>query len=182
LHASAVRLGDAAVAFSGISGAGKTTTARAFVAAGAGFVCEDKLAIKLSDSGTYVAVDGEKLVADWVSSAAGDLVRTGTAACSRLDFAATGTMVPLAEIGFLDVRRRSPGSHAGRSLSPLEVAGAVFRNAFYGSDVSKEWIRHLHVAAMIGRTVRGYELTLPDGLDRLAQTAAELTRVSSIRS
>ncbi len=49
LHASAVNIGDAVIAFAGETGAGKSTTAAAFVALGARNIADDVVAVKLDD-------------------------------------------------------------------------------------------------------------------------------------
>ena len=88
--------------------------------------------------------------------------------------------MPLAEIGFLDAQRRTPGHFTARALSETEAAGTIFRNAFYGSDADRDWIRHLQTAAHVARTVRGYALTVPDGLERLAEAGGGLVRAGSL--
>ena len=61
LHASAVRIGDAAVLFCGPSGAGKSTLAAALVEAGHDHVADDFCAISFAADGTpMVAPDGRR--------------------------------------------------------------------------------------------------------------------------
>jgi hypothetical protein len=180
LHASAVALGGRAIAFSGSSGAGKTSTARALAQAGAQLVCEDKLAVKLRGGGVTVAALGERAIVDWVASTASALTSSGSASCAGLDRAVEGQPIPLVEIGFLDHLRRTSGALTARLLTKTETAGAVFRHAFYGSDADQDWLRHLRTAAEIGQSVRGFALTVPDGLDRLAEAAVELARTGSL--
>ena len=180
LHASAVALGDQVIAFSGFSRAGKTSTARAFVNAGAQFICEDKLLIQVGEAGTRVAPHGERAVGAWAAATAEALRSSKPATCAGLDQAMQGETMRLAEIGFLDAQSRTPGPYAAAGLSETATAGAVFRNAFYGSDANQDWIRHLRTAARIGQTVRGFDLTVPDGLDRLAEAAAGLARAGSL--
>jgi coenzyme PQQ synthesis protein D (PqqD) len=180
LHASAVALGDHALAFSGFSGAGKTSAARAFVNAGAQPICEDKLLLQVGEAGTLVAPLGERAITEWAAATAEALRSSQPATCAGLDRAMQGKTMRLAEIGFLDAQRRTPGPYAAAALSETETAGAVFRNAFYGSDANRDWIRHLRTAAQIGQTVRGFNLTVPDGLERLAEAAAEPVRARSL--
>ena len=180
LHASAVALHGYAIAFSGMSGAGKTTTARALVAAGAQLICEDKLLIQIAEGRTLVAPFGERAVSEWVASTVVALRASRTSTCADLDLVLQGDLMPLAEIGFLDAQRRTAGPFVARALSETETAGTVFRNAFYGSDADRDWIRHLRSAAHIARTVRGYALTVPDGLERLTEAASGLVRAGSV--
>jgi hypothetical protein len=59
IHASAVDLGDNAVAFTGLSGAGKTTTARSLARHGGRILCEDKLLLRVSPGGVDTPIDAE---------------------------------------------------------------------------------------------------------------------------
>jgi hypothetical protein len=182
LHASAVSLRGQVVAFAGLSGAGKTSTARAFARSGLPLICEDKLIIRTDAAGTVVAPSGEKAVAAWVAATARELAAAKHATCADLDRAVEGETMPLAEIGFLDASRRTSGAYAARALSETETAAAAFRNAFYGSDANADWVRHLRTAAHIGRTTHGFALSLPDGLDRLDEAARWLMRAGSLRT
>jgi len=180
LHASAVAMNGSVVAFSGVSGAGKTSSARALARAGGQLICEDKLLVQFRDTGAVVSPAAEKAVAQWVEITSSDLRTAKHATCSSLDVAGGAETIPLVEIGFLDARQRTSGPYSCRALSETETAGAVFRHAFYGSDAGPEWIRYLQTAARIGRAVRGFELAMPDGLDRLADTAAKIRRAGSL--
>jgi len=182
LHASAVAMDGKVVAFSGVSGAGKTSSARAFARAGAQLICEDKLLVQIRETGAVVAPVAERAVGRWVEVTAQTFGTSNQATCSSLDLAVGGETIPLVEIGFVGARQRTPGPYACRALSDTETAGAVFRHAFYGSDASQEWIRYLRTAARIGQTVRGFELAMPNGLDRLADAAAKVVRAGSLNA
>lgn len=67
LHGSAIKAGDGAVLFSGVSGAGKSTTAAAFVRRGYRLLADDVCAIEVNDSGQPIVRPGypqHKLWAD----------------------------------------------------------------------------------------------------------------------
>ncbi len=64
LHASAVRIGDAAVAIAGDAGAGKSTTAAALALRGAGGLCEDIAALHESE-GRFCIEPGYPRVCLW---------------------------------------------------------------------------------------------------------------------
>ena len=64
LHASAVRIGDAAVAIAGDAGAGKSTTAAALALRGSAALCEDIAALQESEGSFYVE-PGYKRVCLW---------------------------------------------------------------------------------------------------------------------
>jgi hypothetical protein len=182
LHAAAVELNGSVIAISGESGAGKTTTAHALADAGATLVAEDKLPILISGSQIGVSLVGERVIADWVSSAARELRQSHRADCSLLDRAFAERIVPLAEIGFIDIEHRTvTGGHLAQRLDPVAAAGEIFRGCFYGSDLAEHWNRHLRSAALIAETTSAFELKLPSGLDRLAGTAAQIVSGGSVR-
>ena len=64
LHASAVRLNDAAVVFAGPAGAGKSTTAAAMALRGAGGLCED-IAALYEENGEFFVQPGHPRVCLW---------------------------------------------------------------------------------------------------------------------
>jgi hypothetical protein len=70
INASAVRMGDAAVAFVGLRGAGKSTMAAALVARGHTLVADDTVAIDRTDDGRFVMRPGVPRVTLWPDSAA----------------------------------------------------------------------------------------------------------------
>ncbi len=169
LHASAIEIEGRIVAFCGLSGAGKTTTARAFSQTGAKLISEDQLLISAQGDEIVVTTNGEKSLAAWVARTADELVLNRRARFEDLSSIANGAFVPLTEIGFLDRTRRSRGPYTAKALTSLATSGAVFRNTFYGSDADSDWTRQLEFAANVGRRVLGFDLNLPDDLLRLAE-------------
>ena len=151
LHASAVAVRGHVIAFSGFSGAGKTSTARASRRAGAQLICEDKLIVRPLDDGPIVARLGDAPS----SSGSRRPPRRWTGRRRELfdlDLGLNGDMMPLAEIGFLDAEQQDVRVLRFAALSETETAGAVFRHGFYGSDANQDWIRHLRTAAHIAQT------------------------------
>lgn len=184
LHSSAVEIGGGVMAFSGQSGAGKTTTAHALVSAGAVLIAEDKLLVKAGRWGVEALSAGETAVRRWVDEAAVAISVRGSVTCETLDALDSGPAVPLREIGFLSDIRRGPGGRRieSRRLTPLEQAGALFNNSFHGSDAQMAWEQRLATCATLGRTVPGYELTPPDGLAHLEEAAAVAVADGTLRS
>jgi hypothetical protein len=183
LHASAVSLGGKVIAFTGASGAGKTTTARALSAAGGAIVSEDLLWVETDGSRVMVSESGERTIGAWVAETARRLRAGGEIDCRGFGASLRrGALLPLAEIGFLDVRRRVGEGYLGRALRPWETAGLVFRNSFHGSAESQAWIRGLERAAKIGTASSGVELRLPDGLGRLELEMRRVGGAASLRS
>lgn len=176
VHASAVVLNGAIVAFCGESGAGKTTTARALVRAGATPFCEDKLVLQ-DVNGVAAGLGGsEERIQVWTEAAANKLASGSAASCVELDGAPGDRCVPLGEMGFIDVSRRAGESIDPVPLTSLEVASAIFRNSFYGSDAPEDWIRRLRNAASVARRIHAYDLEMPRGIPTLEQAAADFVR------
>lgn len=71
LHASAVQVGNEAWCFMGVPGAGKSTTAAAFVKAGCPLLSDDLTAIKLDPSGQAFIVPGFPQLKVWENTARG---------------------------------------------------------------------------------------------------------------
>jgi len=182
LHASAVLAADGLIAFSGVSEAGKTTSARALAAAGATLACEDKLVVRERDGRPEGLLGGEDAMRAWTEWATGELAARGRAPCDRLDAACAGPSAPIREIGFIAAARRQGGAIAAVALTEVETAAAVFGNSFYGADVPEQWARRLQSAAELAGIVRGYELTMPATLGQLDDAAAEVVRRGSFRS
>ena len=173
LHASAVLLNQSIVAFAGKSGAGKTTTGRAFAAAGAQLLCEDKLLLRDTAGALEAVVDGERRITGWVASAVAELSAGRPARCDALDDAAAGDSRPIGAIGFLDVARRSGTRLAARLLDRAQATRAIFSNTFHGSERPEDWRRHLTIAADATRHLPVYELTAPDSVTALEAAARE---------
>ncbi|HVV15780.1 MAG TPA: PqqD family peptide modification chaperone [Polyangia bacterium] len=183
LHASAALLGSTAVAFCGLSGAGKTTTVRALVEAGAEPICEDKLVIRRrAEAPGFEAVRGaEEIIKHWAEEALDDLWSGRPASCGALSEIARGPAVRLTEIGFIAADQRTGTRMTGAALSPAEAAGRVFSNLFYGSDTPDSWRSQLRNAVDLADTTISWAIKMPDGLAALRQAAFEIVRSGSLR-
>lgn len=134
LHASAVRIGDAAVLFCGPSGAGKSTLAAALVEAGYDHVADDFCAIDFGTDGTpTVAPDGRRHKL-WDSAIDGLTAYDRRGGTVRSDMTkyyvdprrTVATPLPIAAIIELAV-----GEDTGlRSLTGFETVGLVRVNAY----------------------------------------------------
>lgn len=94
LHASAVDIGGSVIAFAGESGAGKSTTAAAFVAQGAHSVADDVVAVRLGDVPlVYPALPQLKLLPDAVD-------RLGLADEAQVEFLSKRIYRPEASFDF----------------------------------------------------------------------------------
>lgn len=181
LHASAVLLGRSIIAFSGRSGAGKTTTARAVAKAGAQLVGEDKLVLRRVEDRIEGVIDCERRIFEWATGAAPDLSAGRAARCDGLDAAAGGESRPIGALGFLDVARRSGSALDAAPLGRAQATRALFGNSFHGSDRPEVWRRHLEAAAGAAVGFPTFEITAPSGLAALESAAGELAARGSLR-
>ena len=179
LHGSAVvRTDGQIVAFLGSGGAGKTSTAQAFEAAGWKMIAEDKVVLRAMGNAWEVAVDGEREITDWVSSTRSRLMETAVGTwvetCAPAS-ATTGLVAPLADIMLIDQARRWQGDLRTDRLGATTAAGEIFRHGFYGSPAPDEWRRNLLVAATLARSARTYQATVPEGLTELRAAVLRYT-------
>jgi hypothetical protein len=182
LHAASVEIAGRILAFAGLSGAGKSTSAQAMAQAGALLVSEDQLPISLVDARAMVPLEGERIIQSWISKASEDLRVKGRASCTDLDAVARGEQLPLAEIGFLQRERRTTDDYVFSELDALGTASSVFRHVFYGADSRDAWDEALKIASALGASVAGAELSFPAGLEKLPSVARRLTAAGTFRA
>jgi hypothetical protein len=177
MHASAVLAEGRLLVFSGRSGTGKTTTARALVKAGAILVSEDKLVVRTDAVGSVAWCEAEASIETWVTQATLAILADGRVSCGGLDETAGGEEVPIAEIGFFeDAAPRRGFDVVSRRMEVSEAAAASFCGMFLGSGLAEAWRRQLGAAAGLALDVPGYALVMPDGLPALAQAAEVIVR------
>ena len=172
LHASACVLSEGLTAFAGPSGAGKTTTARAFADAGSQLIAEDLLLLTPADSKPSIALGGERRAHDWADEACSRLTTSGEVGCDRLDRILEGAATrPLNAIWFVDRSRRQGDGIQLRPLSILEGALALMSNNFLGADDPDSWRRHARDCYRISGFITRWELAAPQGVERVAAAA-----------
>jgi hypothetical protein len=173
LHASAVSVAGTCVAFSGASGAGKTTLAHAFAAAGAPLVAEDAFIVRLDETKAVAGVSAvEARARAWVDRALA-MVRSGDnrVECHTLFDGNEPPSIPLSLIAFLDPARRTGTALQARPLGTTDTAVSLLRNLFWGAVDSAAYGRGLEWSAALATTVAGAELTVPGGLPHLEAAA-----------
>jgi Coenzyme PQQ synthesis protein D (PqqD) len=170
LHAAACRIGSRTIAVCGRSGAGKTTTARAFERAGAGLLSEDLLILSSGDDRPTVYVEGERAAREWCRAAARNFTRApGSAlAYESLRDVGSGATIPLDALWFVDSERRVGDELVLEAVSKARAATLLLGNGFLATSDAPTWRRFLVRAAHIARRVPVYEATTPAGLDPLA--------------
>jgi hypothetical protein len=173
LHAASCRVGEKLLAFAGQSGAGKTTTARAFVQAGATSISEDLLVFKATAPRPTVALGSEERVHGWAKRAAEHLA-AGAARMPSHDLAAMadGPDMPLSAVLFVDAARRAGSDFVVRSLSDADGLLALMENDFLGASSTESWRQFIATATALCSAIQLGEVTAPAGVERLAPAAA----------
>jgi hypothetical protein len=175
LHASACLLPEGLTAFSGRSGAGKTTTARAFERAGARLISQD-LVVLTAASTPAVVLDGESRAHAWAAATADTLAGGSVAelSCGGLaHVTAPGPELSLRAIWFVDSARRSGHGLQRQRLAAVDGTLALLANSFLGSESPESWRRHVRETHGIVASLALWDVTTPDGLDRLAAAARD---------
>ncbi len=181
LHASAVRLDERAFAWSGLSGAGKTTLARALVEAGAGLVAEDLVVLATpvagQEGGVRVLVDGEARIRAWASERAPTLAAGGEVDGASLLLAIEGVAtVPLLRLGFVG----APVTRIARAqrfveapMAVPEVVARLLENGFAELATRQVWWAVLDGAGRLAAEVTCSSVLVPEGLPGLAEAAED---------
>jgi hypothetical protein len=168
LHGSSCLVGTALLGICGRSGAGKTTTARTLAKYTGGLVSEDLLVLGPDLRNPFVFIGGESYVHRWSLEAVRALGDHVGADCDAdtLGLAASGESIPLRSIWFLDVRRRGE-LFSVRPLERADALGHLMTNNFLGSAGTTNWRRHLIASTAITSAVESFELSVPNGIERL---------------
>jgi hypothetical protein len=174
LHAAACVFGDRLIAFCGQSGAGKTTTARAFAAAGRPLHAEDMVILDLA-AAPRAHVGAEAALRSWVAAATAEVLRDPTAviACATLpSLVRTATTIPITAALFLDRARRSGTDLRAEPLLPVECLPELLQSSFLGSARPDDWRAFVAANAAVARAVPGFRLWTPDGVSALGAAVA----------
>ncbi len=141
LHAAACSVGENLLAFSGISGAGKTTTARAFERSGAILRSEDLVILSFAGDSPLMYLHGERFARDWAREAATRLEKRPDRELDFYELTGTpnGPTVPVTDIWFVEVTRRAG---VDLKLRTLELASGVLtllRTGMLASSQADHW-------------------------------------------
>jgi hypothetical protein len=164
IHASACAVGDRVLAFAGASGAGKTTTVRAFVRAGAQPLSEDLLILGPTTDRPSIVVGSEARVHAWANRTTLAL-RAGAEIVSSRELAtmASGQANAVDVLHFLDAGRRQGNDLVARPLRGASALVALMANHFLGDSSRLGWRRHFEVARWLTDTIQLLEVTTPAG-------------------
>lgn len=181
LHAAAVEEDGGVLAFAGASGAGKTTTARAFAAAGATLVTEDLLI--LADDGDVVT-GAEAALRAWVVAQTGAQAAAPTpgAEVDAEELAAVvlaGPTLPLRRMLLLDATRRAGGEFVIEKIPASDAMLALLGHSFGELEERRVWRDLATACRRIASTVDLRLTTAPAGLDALGAAAVRYNRSST---
>jgi hypothetical protein len=182
IHGAASRRGNGLRVISGESGAGKTTTARAFDAAGLPLFAEDMLVVaSLQPLSVFEA--GEEIIRAWARRGSDQLTRNpeDVVDAAALPSTIRGEQVPVREVWFIDRARRDPGrlDLSPRRLGETESALAMMSGLFLGGGSPEDWRQFLMLAGTVASTVAIFETLMPEGLDRLRAAAKRYSENSA---
>jgi hypothetical protein len=181
VHGAACLTGTGLLAFCGESGAGKTTTVRAFVEAGARPVSEDLLLLA-SVSPPSIYASGEKAVHAWARSAAVSLsaVPDQDFSTGDLDKVLTGDVLPIDQIWMIAADRRTPSERLLPSrIGATDSLVALMGTLFLGAASADGWRRFLTLTGQIAAGVPVFDTPVPNGIDRLRAAARSYTESST---
>jgi len=135
-HASAVEVGEGAIAFVGESGRGKSTLAASFAVSGSRFLTDDGLVVEERGSG-YEILPSHPSIRLWADSE-GALIAPGVETAPRLDFTSKSRFLAGEAVRFCDRPRPlwrvyflGDGSAEALTIEPLSPAQALV-----------EWVKH----------------------------------------
>lgn len=168
LHASACVVHGRLIAFAGVSGAGKTTTVRAFADAGATLVAEDLVVLLPEMPRPEVFVHAERFIDGWARKTTSHLLRSRAAiSYAELAGAISGKRTGLDAIVLLDKSRRSGTALEIRLLDRPEALSALLMHDFLGAADPETWRRFFGAAVQITGATEISGATTPDGIEHL---------------
>lgn len=169
LHASAVLHDGGILAFSGYSGAGKTTLARLFAANGSQAISEDLLVVSSDRGRPAVRISAEVALHGWAAANGALLNRPGPIEIDARGVTqlVDGPLLPLREILLIDRERRAGDEIATEPLSPAEALVALIGHGFAELQQRDIWIELLAAIRAIVSCVPVRRATMPDGLEAL---------------
>lgn len=184
LHASAVVVGEEAWCFMGMPGAGKSSTAAAFIKAGCRLLSDDLTAITFDEAGKPFIVPAYPQLKIWERTVAGlqydpsDLepVSEGVnkyAYQPREQF--TTQPVPLKKVFFLHKARNKPEF---QNLGIAEIPGEMLRNFPLPASLiaDKNLKRHFLQSLQCARSAEVLRRRRPEGFEKLEKWAEDSVR------
>lgn len=174
LHASACIAAGKLIAFAGVSGAGKTTTARAFAKAGAELVSEDLVVLAPEARQAAVLTGAEPFIFAWARRVGLQLLSDPqkTVPSDSLQSLLDGPAAQLDQLFFLDRFRRAGTEFTISPIAEPDALISLMTHDFLGAVEPEAWRRFFDRARTFVELADLREATAPDGVDHLAQAAA----------
>ena len=187
LHASAVKVGNEAWCFMGVPGAGKSTTAAAFVKSGCSLLSDDLTAIKFDETGKAFIIPGYPQLKIWDNSVKGlDYDRASLQPVSegvnKFSFRPEGEFslepVALGNIFFIHKAKNRPEQQA---LSALEVPIETLKNFPLPTSLLKgQYLQdHFQQSFLCAKSAGMWRKRRPDGFDLLEKWVEESISLQS---
>lgn len=175
LHASAVAIGDAAVAFTGESGAGKSTAAAACYANGHEIVADDVVPIALDGVEATVTPGYPVLRLDPDTARTLDLPATDDTGKANVDVSTRFRREPL-PLDTVYLLERGP-TVSSRRRSPTESVFALLEASYslYGDDDHESQAAHLRECSALASACSVRRLERPRSLERLGELVERVT-------
>ena len=175
LHSSAVQSSARGLTvFVGESGAGKTTTARAFARAGMRLVCEDKLILRPTGECMLASLDAESTLERRLVDLHSCLKHSTRGHWCDMTFladTAAGANLPIERFLMVDKRRRGSAQSETKRMGESDALIGIFVNAFHGSSLQDEWHRQFAAASALARATPVFLATVPNGVELLGAAA-----------
>lgn len=181
LHASAVKVGNKAWCFMGVPGAGKSTTAAAFVKAGCALLSDDLTAIKFDETGKAFIIPGYPQLKIWDNSVNGlaydrASLQPVSEGVNKFSFRPEGDFnlepVALGNIFFLHKANNRPEQQA---LTPIEVPIETLKNfPLPISFLKGKYLQdHFQQSFLCAKSAGLWRKRRPNGFDLLEKWVSE---------
>lgn len=187
LHASAVKIGNEAWCFMGNPGAGKSTTAAAFIKAGCTLLSDDLTAIKFDEHGKAYVVPGYPQLKIWDNTVKGlsydrSVLEPVSEGVNKFSYKPEGEFsqeaVPLSEIFFLHKANNGP---ALQTLKPSEIPIETLKNFPLPIAFLKDkWMEnHFTHSFLCAKSAGMWRKRRPAGFSKLEQWVKESITLST---
>ncbi len=174
IHASAVEIGGALLVFSGRSGAGKTTSARAFAEAGGRLVSEDILILRPREGGPEGVLSAEPVIAAWIADEGKNLAARPdrTVDCQGLNQCLQGEGRRIKRILLIDSARRDGARMITEDLSRPDALAELVESVYFGSTDPLSWTDTFESLRNLVNSVEVARAVMPLGIPALSGAAS----------
>lgn len=178
LHASALRARNGTLAFSGASGAGKSTASQFMMEAGCNQISEDLLLLNLAGGKPTAFAKGEVMIGSLSGQIAAELSSNPGAGfvLGGLDVLADIDGPPLVKILLLDRERRSGTEILEERLDPIDALALLLEGSFAEVPSRAVWKNVWDWSLRLASEVRCVRATMPNGLEALRAAAKDYVK------